>query len=81
MKVDEIHSYTDLVRFLETYTSWDDGYAHDAGGIFVLIKALLKNLKSNTPDADLRTINGYFEADEKEFLARLSEYAQLPEDD
>lgn len=81
MKVDEIHSYPDLVRFLETYTSWDDGYAHDAGGIFVLIKSLLKNLKANTPDADLRTINGYFETDEKEFLARLSEYAQLPEDD
>lgn len=81
MKAEEIHSFTDLVRFLETYTSWDDGYAHDAGGIFVLIKALLKNLRSNTPDAELRTINGYLEADDKEFLATLSAYAQLPEDD
>jgi len=81
MKSDEIHTFTDLVRFLEIYTSWEEGYAHDAGGIFVLFKALLKNLKDNAPDSDLRTINGYLEADEKEFLARISKYAHLPEDD
>ena len=81
MKLSEIHDFTDLVTFLETYTSWDEGYAYDAGGIFILIAALLRNLKANTLDDDLQTINRYLEADEKELLAKLSEYAQSPEHD
>jgi hypothetical protein len=81
MRVEDVHSFTDLVRFLETYTSWDDGFAYDPGGIFQLMAALIRNLKANSIDADLSEINGYFEADEKEFFARLSECAQLPEDD
>ena len=81
MKIQEIHTFTDLVRFLESYTSWDEGYAHDAGGIFVLMNALLKNLRANAPDAELRTLNGYLEAEEKEFLMKLAEYAKFAEDD
>jgi len=81
MKVDEIQTFTDLARFLETYTSWDEGFAYDPGGIFQLMAALIRNLKANSIDADLRDINGYLKADEKEFLAKLSGYAQIPEDD
>ncbi len=81
MKPSDILTFTDLVAFLETYTSWDEGYAFDTGGVLVLMKALLRNLKANALDADLQVINGYLEADEKEQLAKLSEYSQLPEDD
>ncbi len=81
MKTNEIHTFSDLVQFLESYSSWDEGFAYDPGGIFQLVAALIRNLKANSIDADLRDINGYLKPDEKQLLARLSECAQVPEDD
>jgi len=81
MKPGDILTFTDLVTFLETYTSWDEGYVFDTGGVLILMKALLRNLKANALDADLQLINGYLESDEKKLLAKLSEYSQLPDDD
>ncbi len=81
MKANEIDTYTDLVRFLGGYTSWDQGFAYDPGGIFQLIAASLRNLKANAIDADLREINGYQDTGEKALLGILSKYARLPESD
>lgn len=77
----QIHTFADLVSFLESYASWNEGHEFDVGGVFVLMKALLGNLKSNALDAELQNINAYLDSDEKDFLAKLSEYSRLPEDD
>lgn len=81
MKPSEIKSFDDLKRFLANYTSWDNGHALDSGGLFILLGAILNNLRENAIDADLRMINGYLEDDQKKLLYRLTEYAMVPEDE
>lgn len=76
MKPNQIQSFDDLKAYLATYTTWDGDHIHDFGGAFVLLGALLDNIRENTVDADLQSIQDYLTDEQKAFLSYLAALAE-----
>jgi hypothetical protein len=75
MKADEIHSFDDLKRYLTSFTTWDGDVVHDFGRAFVLLGAILDNIRICSTDADWELIGGYLTDEQREFLKLLAEHA------
>jgi hypothetical protein len=76
MKIDEIKTYRDLLEYLKTVTSTrDDEYVYDVGYIVQLLLAVVDNLQEHTVQGDLDDIAYKFTDPQRQFIARIAEYA------
>jgi hypothetical protein len=81
MKPKDIQSFDDLKTYLATFTTWDGDHIHDFGGAFVLLGALLDNIRENTLDADLDSIHDYLTDEQRAFLLHLAVLADHRDED
>ena len=76
MKINEIKTYKDLLEYLKTVMSArDDEYVYDVRYIVQLLLAVLDNLQAHTIQGDLDDIAYNFTDSQRQFIARIAEYA------
>ncbi len=81
MKPSEIRSFQDLEDYLTHFTTWDGNHVYDCGGAFVLLGALLDNIRAYALEVDLERIGSYLKDEQKSFLIRLAELSNRPCED
>jgi hypothetical protein len=79
MKPAEIQSFDDLIKYLRNFTTWDGDHVHDFGGAFMMLGAILDNIRED--EAYFDDIGRYLTDDQKTFLKRAAEQASCPVDD
>ena len=78
---EEVKSYGDLLSFLRNWRSFEDPQVYDFGGIVHLLKACLDNLREFAVQGEVEDIGNYLDEQQKRFLIKLAEAAQLPGDE
>lgn len=81
MKPNEIKSFQDLENYLADFTTWDGNHVHDFGGAFVLLGAILDNIRKYALEVDIESIGGYLNDEQKAFLQRLAGLSSRPIED
>jgi hypothetical protein len=81
MKPKDVRSFDDLRNYLATFSTWDGDHVHDFGGAFILLGALLDNIRENVTDANLECTGDYLTDEQKIFFLRLAELAQHPSEE
>ena len=71
-----INSYSELLAYLEAWTSWEDPDVYDFGGIVGVLGACLTNLERNALDAELEDIANRLEPGQLETLLRMADLAR-----
>ena len=80
MKLREISTPNQLEQYLRQFQNFYGDLAYDCGGVIGLLQAVLDNLLDNEDEA-CQLINGYLTDQQKTFLVKLGEAANLPEGD
>ncbi len=81
MRPSEIKSFQDLEDYLTHFTTWDGDQVYDHGGAFVLLGALLDNIRTYALEVELERIGNYLDDEQKFFLIRLTDLSRHPRED
>jgi hypothetical protein len=81
MKPHEIRSFDDLEKYLADFTTWDGDHVHDFGGAFLLLGAILGNIRRYALDVDIDSIGSYLNDEQKSFLQRLADLSRRTVDE
>lgn len=77
MSLDEVKSLTQLLKFLESWTSVNgDEYVYDASGMLALLGACLTNLSKFSLDADFEDLGEVFDNKQIEVLRKLLNHVE-----
>ena len=77
----DVKDYEGLHYFLRNWRSFHDPQVYDFGGIIHLLLACLDNVREFAVDGEINDLTNYFNSDQKQFLNRLIEAVQLPEEE
>ncbi len=82
MRLDDVHSYADLEKYLREFINWfDDPVPYDFHGVVRLLLAALDNLQKNALEAELEDVGYFLNDSQREYLAKLAIYANRVTDE